>query len=95
LENDVLVVTRYKFKGDQSPDSVRELLAVFAEVGPGDGEIAHYVLADGSGGFTIADVDSMQDAYTDALRYQQWMDMETRPILTIEDAMPAIGTVFG
>lgn len=91
----MLVATRYRFKGDQSPDSVRALLAVFAEVGPGDGEIAHYVLADGSGGFTIAEVDSMQDAYANALRYQQWMDMETRPILTIDDAMPAIGTVFG
>ena len=94
-ESDMLVVTQYKFKGDQSPDSVRALLAVFAELGPGTGEIAHYVLADGGGGFTSAEVDSLQDSYADALRYQQWMDMETRPILTIEDAMPAIGTVFG
>ncbi|HUS42849.1 MAG TPA: DUF3303 family protein [Ilumatobacteraceae bacterium] len=88
-------MTRYRFKGDQSPESVNALLAVFAEQGPGDGEIAHYVLADGGGGFTIAEVDSLEAAYEDALRYQQWMDMETRPILTIEDAMPVIGTVFG
>lgn len=91
----MLVVTRYRFKGDQSPESVKALLAVFAEQGPGDGEIAHYVLADGSGGFTIAEVDSLQDGYEGALRYQEWMDMETRPILTIDDAMPVIGKVFG
>ncbi|MBG7605874.1 MAG: hypothetical protein IZT58_14810 [Actinobacteria bacterium] len=91
----MLFATRYTFKGDQSPDSVRALLAVFAEQGPGQGELAHYVLADGSGGLIIAENDSMQQGYEDALRYQQWMDFETTPILTIEDAMPALGKVFG
>jgi hypothetical protein len=91
----MLFVNRYKFKGDQSPDSVKALLAVFAEQGPGEGELAHYVLADGRGGFTISEGDSVQEAYEASLRYQQWMDMEVTPILTIEDAMPVIGTVFG
>lgn len=92
---EVLIVTKYTFKGDQSPESVKALLAVFAELGPGEGEIAHYVLADGRGGFTISEVDSLPDAYESTLRYQQWMDMETTPILTIADAMPTIGKVFG
>jgi hypothetical protein len=91
----MLFATRYTFKGDQSPDSVKALLAVFAEQGPAEGEIAHYVFADGSGGFVIAENDSMQQGYENSLRYQQWMDLVTRPILTIEDAMPALGKVFG
>ena len=91
----MLFATRYKFKGDQSPDSIRALLALFAEQGPGEGEIAHYVFADGSGGFIVAENDSMHQGYEDALRYQQWMDFTTTPILTIDDAMPALGKVFG
>jgi hypothetical protein len=95
MGNDMLVVTKYRFKGDQSPDSARALLAVFAEQGPGEGEIAHYVLADGRGGFTIAELDSLDDAYEASLRYAQWMDMESTPILSIDDAMRTIGKVYG
>jgi hypothetical protein len=91
----MLVVTKYRFKGDQSPDSVRALLAVFAEQGAGEGEIAHYVLADGRGGFTIAELDSLDDAYESALRFAQWMDMESAPVLTIDDAMQTVGKVYG
>ncbi len=91
----MLFVTKYTFKGDQSPDSVKALLGVFAEQGPGEGEIAHYVLADGRGGFIISENDSMVAGYEATLRYQQWMDTEITPILSIEDAMPVIGTVFG
>jgi hypothetical protein len=62
----MLFATRYKFKGDQSPDSVKALLKVFAERGPATGEIAHYVAADGRGGLIISDNDSMQQSYEDA-----------------------------
>jgi hypothetical protein len=91
----MLLATQYTFKGDQSPESVKALLAVFAELGPTEGEIAHYVFADGRGGLVIAETDSIQEAYESSLRYQQWMDMEMTPILAIADAMPSIGTVFG
>lgn len=86
----MLMATRYTFKGDRSPDSVKALLAVFAERGPADGEIAHYVSADGRGGLIIAEVDDLQAGYANALAYEQWMDFQSTPILTIEDAMPAI-----
>ena len=91
----MLMATRYTFKGDQSPDSVKALLAVFAERGPGDGEIAHYVSADGRGGLIISDSDDVLKGYADVLAYQQWMDFQSTPILTIDDAMPAILAAFG
>ena len=91
----MLFATRYKFRGDQSPDSVKALLAVFAEQGPAAGEIAHYVAADGSGGLVISENDSIEQSYEQTLRYQQWMEFETTPVLTIADAMPAIMKVFG
>lgn len=91
----MLFATRYKFKGDQSPDSVKALLAVFAERGPAAGEIAHYVAADGRGGLIISENDSMQEGYENALHYQRWLDFETIPVLTIADALPTIMKVFG
>ena len=91
----MLFATRYTFKGDQSPKSVKALLAVFAERGPAQGQIAHYVAADGRGGLIISENDSMQQSYEDALHYQQWMDFETIPVLTIDDALPSILKVFG
>ena len=90
----MLMATTYTFKGDQSPDSVKALLAVFAERGPGAGEIAHYVFADGGGGLIIADNDDLAAGYADALAYQQWMDFKSTPILAIDDAMPVIMTAF-
>ena len=91
----MLFATRYKFKGDQSPDTVKALLAIFAERGAAAGEIAHYVAADGRGGIIISENDSMQQGYEDALVYQQWMDFETTPVLTIAGALPTIMKVFG
>jgi hypothetical protein len=91
----MLFATRYKFKGDQSPESVKKLLAVFAERGPASGEVAHYVAADGRGGLIITESDDVGEAYENSLAYQQWMDLETTPVLTIDDAMPAILNAFG
>ena len=91
----MLFATRYKFKGDQSPESVKQLLAVFAERGAAEGQVAHYVSVDGRGGLIITESDDMNEAYANALHYQQWMDLETNPILTIDDAMPTIMSVFG
>ena len=68
---------------------------MFAERGPADGQIAQYVFVDGSGGVIIAENDDMQTGYANTLAYQQWMDFKTTPILTIDDAMPAILAAFG
>ena len=91
----MLLATKYTFKGDQSPESVKEMLAVFAERGGSEGEIAHYVVADGRGGLIIGESDSIQESYENMLHFARWMDFETTPILTIEDALPTILTVYG
>ena len=41
----MMFATKYTFRGDQSPDSVKEMLGVFAARGAQDGEVAHYVAA--------------------------------------------------
>ena len=60
----VLFATRYRFKGDQSPESVQKLLAVFAERGAAEGEVAHYVAADGRGGIIITESEEGQRGRT-------------------------------
>ncbi len=91
----MLFATRYRFKGDQSPDSVKEMLGVFAERGGAEGEVAHYIASDGRGGMIITEADSMDEGYENMLHFQRWMDFETTPVMTIEQAMPTIMKVFG
>lgn len=91
----MLFATKYTFKGDQSPESVREMLAVFAEQGAQEGEVAHYVAANGRGGLIISEADSMEDGYENLLRYSQWMDFDITPILPIDVAMGAVMKVYG
>ena len=46
--------------------------------------------ADGGAGFVIADESGMESAYETALAYAPYMQFTTRPVLTIEDALPTI-----
>ena len=86
----MLFGTRYRWVGDRSPDAGKELLAAFAEYGTVEGTVAHYVMADGRGGLVITEADSIEDAYANMLHYQRWMEFETHPMLTIEDALPML-----
>lgn len=86
----MLFGTRYKFIGDRSPDAVKALLAAFGEHGAAPGTIAHYVLGDGRGGLVISDNDSITDAYENILNYQEWLEFEIHPLLTMEDALPSL-----
>ncbi len=91
----MLFATKYTFKGDQSPESVKEMLAVFAELGAQEGEVAHYVATNGRGGLIISEADSMEEGYERILRFSQWMDFDTTPILPIDVAMGTVMKVFG
>ena len=90
----MLFVTKYTFKGDQSPASVKAMLEVFGEQGAAPGEIAHYVAADGRGGLVISENDSVTEIYENALHYMQWIDTQSVPAQTIEDALPTIMAVY-
>ena len=58
---------------------------------PPAGEIAHYVRADGTGGYTITESDDMNSAYADALAYSEFMTFTVTPVLKIDDA---VGPIF-
>jgi hypothetical protein len=91
----MLFQTNYSIVGDRSPERSKGLMALFAERGKNPGEIAHYVHADGSGGTVISDNADINELHDVVLAYSQWMEFEILPILTIEDAAPALFKYFG
>jgi hypothetical protein len=65
-------------------------MAAFAEHGDDPGMVANYIAADVSGGVTISERDDAADAFRNMLNYVWWMEFDTKPMLTIEDAVPHI-----
>ena len=86
----MIFITTYKLKPFLTKDETRELMAVFAEVGPGPGTTAHYVAADGSHGVVIGESDDPAEGYRNILNFTQWVEYETRVMLSIDQAVPHI-----
>ena len=86
----MLFVTHYELIGERSKERTQELMALFAERGAGPGTLAHYVYADGGAGFVIADESGLEVAYETTLAYAPYMQFTTRPIITIDEAVPTI-----
>ena len=86
----MISITTYKLKPFLTKDETRELMSVFARVGPGPGTLAHYVATDGSQGVVITDSDDLESGYQNLLNYTQWIEYDTTPVLSIEQAVPHI-----
>lgn len=84
-------VTTYTLTGKRSKKKTKKLLKLFGERGSSPGTIAHYVYADGGGGFLITDESGLARLYDDALHYGPWMDLSTRAAHSIEDSLPISG----
>ncbi len=91
----MLFMTTYRIKPFLSNEETKKLLEVFAEVGPGPGTTAHYVAADGSHGVVVADTDDVAGAYANLQNYTQWVEYETRVMLTVEEAVPLLMESLG
>jgi hypothetical protein len=85
----LIFITTYRIK-QLSKDETRTLMGVFAEKGVPSTVQAHYVAADGSQGVVIAESDDLQEAYRNLLNYSEWIEYDTKPYLTIEQALPHI-----
>lgn len=83
-------VTTYRVKPFITKAETKEMMAVFAEAGPGPGTTAHYVAADGSHGIVISESDDVGGAYANQLKYREWIDFESSAMLSIDDAVPYI-----
>ena len=65
------------------------LMEVFGTRGEVPGSIAHYVYP-GGGGVVIAEQDDPKVIYEAATAYNEWLEFDIKPALTIDDAVPII-----
>ena len=86
----MILITTYKIKPYLENDETKKLLEVFAKVGPGPGTTAHYVAADNSHGVVIAETDDVAAGFGNLQNYTQWVEYETKVMLTVEQAVPLI-----
>jgi len=90
----VIFNTTYRIK-QLSKDEAKELMSVFSDQGVPSTVKAHYVAADGSQGVVISEADDLEEAYRNILNYSEWIEYETKPYLTIEQALPHIADYVG
>lgn len=86
----MLFMTTYRIKPYLGSDETRKLMEVFAKEGAGPGTTAHYVAADGSHGVVIAETDDVAGAYRNLQNYTEWVEYDTKVMLTVEEAVPLI-----
>jgi hypothetical protein len=86
----MILVTTYKLKPFLSNEETKELMGVFAKEGAAPGTTAHYVAADGSHGIVIAETDDVEGGYRNLLNYTQWIEYDSKVMLTVEQAVPLI-----
>jgi hypothetical protein len=91
----MILMTTYKVKPFLSRDQTRKLLDVFSKVGAGPGVTAHYVAADGSHGVVISDTDDVAAGYRNIQNFLEWVEYDTKVMLTIEEAVPLIVESLG
>ncbi len=90
----MIFITTYRIK-QLSREDTKKLMGVFAEKGVPSDVTAHYVAADGSHGVVISEGDDLQEAYRNILNYGEWIEYDTKPYLTIEEALPLIADYVG
>jgi hypothetical protein len=86
----VLFLATYRVKPFLPLADQRHLLELFQKHGAAPGTIAHYVSADASTGWTVIEADSAVEAYATILKYEEYMQFELTPILTIDEALETV-----
>ena len=87
----MMYATTYTLTGKRSKKRSAKLLDLFGERGSTPGTVAHYVFADGGGGILIGTEEVLDRLYEDVTHYSPWMDLSSRPILPVEDALQITG----
>jgi Protein of unknown function (DUF3303) len=88
----MIFVSDYRLKPHMAKSDVKRLMDAYGKRGAPEGEIVHYVRADGTGGYTVGEFDSIEAAFADVLAYSEFMTFTITPVLKIDDA---VGPIFG
>jgi hypothetical protein len=84
----MLFMTTYRVKPHLSRNETKKLLELFGKVGEAPGTVAHYVAADNSVGWAITDQEDASSGYAATLQYSEYIEFDTKPVLTMENALP-------
>ena len=90
----MIFITTYRIR-QLSKSEIKDLMGVFSKEGVPSTVRAHYLSADGSRGLVISEADDLQEAYRNILNYSEWIEYDTKPYLTIEQAVPHIMDYIG
>ena len=95
----MLMCTTWKAR-PLTPEQSNRMMAVWGQLEseqdshPGMERVCWYLYTDGSGGFTVANVADEATAHAwgleQTLALGEFLELDTRPILDLESAMPAI-----
>lgn len=88
----MLFISEYQLNPHMPKAEVKRLMDEFGKRGAAQGEVAHYVKADGTGGYTVTESDDLSAAYADVLAYHEFMTFTITPVLKIDDAVGPIMT---
>jgi Protein of unknown function (DUF3303) len=91
----MLFISEYRLNPHMSKANVKRLMDEFGKRGAAEGEIAHYVKADGTGGYTVSENDDLNAAYADVLAYNEFMTFTIMPVLKVDDAIGPIMAYLG
>ncbi len=87
----MLMLTKYWFRSDPTPDQMRALLSKVAEMSAeapdSSGVVGQWVAADTRFGINITDVDSASQLHQSMQQLQEWLHIEITPLVTIDESM--------
>ena len=87
----MIIFNQFTPKPHATKEEMTEMMAKFAEVGTGEGTVlGHYIKTDGSGSFNIVEVDDMNSVYRTTLEYLPFMEIESTPVIDIENGVAQI-----
>ena len=86
----MLFISEYRLKPHMAKAEVTRLMDEFGKRGAPEGEIAHYVKTDGTGGYTVGEFEDLNAAYADVLAYSEFLTFTITPVLKIDDAVGPI-----
>ncbi|HWS92808.1 MAG TPA: DUF3303 family protein [Mycobacterium sp.] len=90
------VMTTYRYKSNLDESDFRELTKRFVEVGEPPGVVAHYERLDGSGGVLVQETQADPEAsYRSILHYTEWIEFDSIPMVTMDEAFGVIQQLFG
>ena len=88
----MLFITTWRIKdGVRDKADITKLMESFGASPESPGQIASYVYADGSGGVIVAEYTGDDTAnYRRSLEFGQWLDIDSKVALDVNDAAPVI-----